>query len=80
VGVSVEVSPYRPKLLLTIHRQTPSGRYVPVATVRARVRRGRARATVRLPRAGLYRIVAKAPRDRRAAAGAAPWVFVRAVR
>ncbi|HEY3018658.1 MAG TPA: N-acetylmuramoyl-L-alanine amidase, partial [Solirubrobacteraceae bacterium] len=80
VRVSVAVSPYRPRVVLAIGRQLPGGQFVPAGTVRARVRSGSARATVRLRRPGLYRIVAQAPADRRAEAASAPWVFVRAVR
>ena len=80
VGVTVDVSPYRPQVVLSVHRQLPGGRYVPAGTVRPRVRNGRARATVRLRKPGLYRLVASAPADRRAAAATAPWVFVRAIK
>jgi hypothetical protein len=78
VDIAVTVAPYRSKLVLGLARQLPGGRFVPVGAVRARVRGGRARAKVRLPRAGLYRIVAQAPADRRAEAATAPWIFVRA--
>jgi hypothetical protein len=78
VRVSVAVAPYRSKLLLTVARQLPGGGFAPVGTVRARVRGGRAQATVRLRTAGLYRIVARAPADRLAEAASAPWLFVRA--
>jgi hypothetical protein len=79
VRVDVAVTPYRPRVDIVVARQLRNGRYAPVGKVRARVRGNRARATIRLPRAGLYRIIAQAPRDRMAAATRAPWVFVRAV-
>ena len=78
VRVSVAVAPHRSRVVLAISRQLPSGRFVPVGAVRARVRGGRAAANVRLGRAGLYRIVATSPADRRAEAASAPWIFVRA--
>ena len=80
VRVAVAVSPYRPRVVLAVARQLPGGQFVPVGTVRSRVRGGRGQATVRLRRPGLYRIVALAPADQRAEAASAPWVFVRAVR
>ena len=78
IQVSVAVSTYRPKVVLALARQRPDGRFAPVGAVRTRVRGGRGRATVRLPRAGLYRIAAQAPADRHAEAASAPWIFVRA--
>jgi hypothetical protein len=80
VRVAVAVAPHRPRILLALARQTKDGRFVPAGTVRAKVRGRTATATVRLRRPGLYRIIAQAPADTRAASARAPWVMVRAVR
>jgi hypothetical protein len=80
VRVSVAVAPHRPRVLLALARQTTDGRFVPAGTVRAKVRGRTATATIRLRKPGLYRIIAQAPADARAASARAPWVMVRAVR
>jgi hypothetical protein len=80
VRISVAVAPSRPRVVLALARQGPDGSFVPVGTVRASVRGRSAAATIQLRRAGLYRIVALAPADARAASAQAPWVLVRAVR
>jgi hypothetical protein len=79
IRVSVDVTPYRPRVNLVLARQLPNGSYVPAGVVRARVRGHLAQATIRLRRPGLYRIIAQAPADRHALASSAPWVFVRAI-
>jgi hypothetical protein len=80
VRISVTVAPQRPRVLLALARQARDGSFIPAGTVRAKVRGRTAAATIRLPRPGLYRIVAQAPADARAASARAPWVLVRAVR
>jgi hypothetical protein len=80
VRVRVAVAPKRDDVVLDLARQVGPGRYVAAGTVRVPVKAGRGTAAVRLRRAGLYRIVARAPRDARAAEARAPWVFVRATR
>jgi hypothetical protein len=80
VHVSVALAPHRPRVLLTLARQAKDGTFVPMGTVRAKVRGRRATANIRLRRPGLYRIIAEAPADTRAASARAAWVMVRAVR
>jgi N-acetylmuramoyl-L-alanine amidase-like protein len=78
--VSVALAPHRPRVVLALARQAKDGSFVPVGTVRAKVSGRTAAATVRLRRPGLYRIIAEAPADARAASARAPWVLVRAIR
>ena len=78
VRVSYAVSPARTRVVLDIARQVGRGRYVRVGSVRTRARQGRGAASIRLRRAGLYRVVVRAPGDAHAAEGRAPWLFVRA--
>ena len=61
-----------------VERQTPAGRWVRVAEVPAKVRRGRFTAKVLLRRPGVYRLTASA--GAKAKPVLAPAVFVRAVR
>jgi len=80
VRVSIDVAPRRPRVVLALARQRPDGTFAPAGAVRARVKGRKATASIRLRKPGLYRIVAQAPADARAAAATAPWVFVRAIR
>jgi hypothetical protein len=80
VRIAVAAAPHRPRVLLALARQAKDGSFVPAGTVRAKVRGRTATAAIRLRRPGLYRIVAQAPADARAASAKAPWVLVRAVR
>jgi hypothetical protein len=74
------VRPRKATLRLTVERQLRAARYAPSAKRSVKLRAGRFRVRVRLPRAGLYRLRVTFAGDRLNAAAKSAAVFVRAVR
>ena len=74
------VRPRKAALRLTVERQLRAARYAPAAKRSVKVRAGRFRLRVRLPRAGLYRLRVTFAGDRLNAAAKSAAVFVRSVR
>jgi hypothetical protein len=74
------VRPRKATLRLTVERQLRAARYAPSAKRSVKLKGGRFRLRVRLPRPGLYRLRVAFPGDRLNAAAKSAAVFVRAVR